>query len=71
MKQLKKIILLLITTIVILIIGYLLRKERIVYNQGDTYYVMDYFTISKFVSIIVIVFFLVVLVFEKVLKKNG
>ncbi|OYU84934.1 MAG: hypothetical protein CFE24_03845 [Flavobacterium sp. BFFFF2] len=38
----------------VLIIGYINKKNRVVCNFKETYYVIDYFTISKFISLLLV-----------------
>ncbi len=71
MKKYRGFILLIVVIIATMIIGYLMKENRFVYNYGDTYYVMDYFTISKFISLLL--FFLGLLLFgykKLIAKKN-
>jgi len=49
----------------VLIFGYINKKNRVVYNLKATYYVFDYFTISKFISILLVFIGLLYFVFKK------
>jgi hypothetical protein len=50
MRKYRIIILCAMVIIIFLTIGFLMKEKRLVYNYVDTYYVFDYFTISKFAS---------------------
>lgn len=69
-KLIKTLLYSLIIIAIILIIGYLLKERRIVYNQGATYYVLNYFTLSKFISIIVIVLITLITFIKKIIRKR-
>lgn len=70
MKQFKKIIPFVIILFITLIVGYFLRKNRMVYNYGDTYYVVDYFTISKLISVLLVILALILLIFKKLTARK-
>jgi uncharacterized membrane protein len=70
MKQLGKFIPLSIILIVVWGIGYFLKENRTVYNYGDTYYVLDYFTVSLLVSLLLVVLTFIVFGFKKIIAKR-
>lgn len=69
MKNYKASILCVIVIVIVLVIGFLTRNNHVVYNCGDTYYVLDYFTISKFASFL-IAFLGLVLFFVKIFSRK-
>lgn len=71
MKKYRVFILLIVVIIVMMITGYLMKKNRVVYNYGDTYYVMDYFTIAKFITLFLIVFGILLLRYKKLIAKKN
>jgi hypothetical protein len=70
MKKYKGFIVLAVVVIVMTIIGYLMKEDRAVYNYGDTYYVVDYFTISIIVSSVLTVLYLIVALVRVLLKRK-
>lgn len=70
MKKHKGFILLAIVVIAMMVIGYLMKDNRVVYNYGDTYYVMDYFTISKFISLLLVSFGLLLFGYKKLIANK-
>ena len=70
MKKYKGFIVLAIVVIVMTTIGYLMKEDRAVYNYGDTYYVVDYFTISIIVSSVIAVLFLITALIRIMLKRK-
>lgn len=69
MKKYKGFVLLIAVVIVMMTIGYLMKEERVVYNCGDTYYVSDYFTISKIISLLLVFIGLLILGYKKLIAK--
>lgn len=70
MKKQKKIILVAIF-IVILTVGYLMKKYRTGYNYGDTYYIVDYFTVSKLVSLLFAFLIIIFLTLKKLTSRKN
>lgn len=54
--------------------GFLMRGNSFVYNSYDTYYLFDYFTISKIVSLILAFLFIILglvwLIIKKITKRK-
>lgn len=71
MKKYRGFILLIVVIIATMIIGYLMKENRFVYNYGDTYYVMDYFTISKFISLLLLFLGLLLFGYKKLIAKKN
>jgi ABC-type transport system involved in multi-copper enzyme maturation permease subunit len=69
MKKYKVLISFVVFIAIVLGTGFLMKENRMVYNQGDTYYVFDYFTISKFISLLII--FLGLAQMAREYKRNG
>jgi len=70
MKKYKGFIVLAIVVIVMTTIGYLMKEDRAVYDYGDTYYVIDYFTISIITSSVLTVLFLIIALVKVMLKRK-
>lgn len=70
MKKHKRFIVLALVVIVMMTTGYLMKEDRAVYNYGDTYYVVDYFTISIIMSSVLTVLFLIIAFFRVILKRK-
>ena len=65
------VIILVAILIVVLTIGYLMKDKRIVYNHSDTYYVIDYFTVSKLVSLLFAFLIIIFLTLKKLTSKKN
>lgn len=62
-----------LTLVLVLFIGWILRNFKIVYNVKDTYYVVDYFTVSQGIAIVMTFVILFIYTFIRVIKfyKKG
>ncbi|RUT67816.1 hypothetical protein D0817_24495 [Flavobacterium cupreum] len=70
MKKYRIIISLTLVIALVLTTGFLLKENRFVYNYGDTYYVLDYFVISKIVSVVIAFLGLVWFCYRKLIAKK-
>lgn len=70
MKKYRIVISLALVIAIVLTTGFLLKENRIVYNYGDTYYVLDYYVISKLVSAVIAFFGLVWFGYIKLIAKK-
>ena len=69
MKPLKIVIQVITILIIVAVCGYFFREERIVFNFSDSYYVLDYLTISKFFYISIIIIMISFFIYKYLLVR--